>query len=161
MSSNLRLKIGITLLVVGVLLPFGVIPLSATSLPVEVKTVVGGLLFFGFELLAIPAVAIMGKGNFELIMAKVGALFGRLKPSGDVGKVRHAIGIVLFVLPVVPTYLMAYAPQWLPDASPWRLWVSVGADGMFLVSLFVLGGDFWDKLRSLFVREARAVFPQV
>jgi hypothetical protein len=23
-----------------------------------------------------------------------------------------------------------------------------------------LGGDFWDKLRSLFVREARAVFPE-
>jgi len=30
---------------------------------------------------------------------------------------------------------------------------------MFLISLFVLGGDFWDKLRSLFVRESRAVFP--
>ena len=26
-------------------------------------------------------------------------------------------------------------------------------------SLFVLGGDFWDKLRSLFVREAKAVVP--
>jgi hypothetical protein len=31
---------------------------------------------------------------------------------------------------------------------------------MFLASLFVLGGDFWDKLRALFVREARAVFPE-
>ena len=26
-------------------------------------------------------------------------------------------------------------------------------------SLFVLGGDFWDKLRALFLHEARAVFP--
>jgi len=31
---------------------------------------------------------------------------------------------------------------------------------MFLTSLFVLGGDFWDKLRALFVRRARAAFPE-
>jgi hypothetical protein len=29
-----------------------------------------------------------------------------------------------------------------------------------LVSLFVLGGDFWDKLRALFIGEAKAVFPK-
>jgi hypothetical protein len=28
-----------------------------------------------------------------------------------------------------------------------------------VASLFVLGGDFWDKLRALFVHEARVVFP--
>jgi hypothetical protein len=55
---------------------------------------------------------------------------------------------------------MAYAPWWLPDSSPERLYVNLGADAMFLVSLFVLGGDFWDKLRAIFVREARAVFPE-
>jgi len=54
---------------------------------------------------------------------------------------------------------MSYAPQWLPDASPQRFWICLGADVTFLASLFVLGGDFWDKLRALFVREARAVFP--
>jgi hypothetical protein len=30
---------------------------------------------------------------------------------------------------------------------------------VLLISLFVLGGDFWDKLRALFVHSARAVFP--
>ncbi len=29
-----------------------------------------------------------------------------------------------------------------------------------IASLFVLGGDFWDKLRALFVRNAKAVFPE-
>jgi hypothetical protein len=28
-----------------------------------------------------------------------------------------------------------------------------------LASLFVLGGDFWDKLRALFLYQARAIFP--
>ena len=27
------------------------------------------------------------------------------------------------------------------------------------VTIFVLGGEFWDKLRALFVHGARAVFP--
>jgi hypothetical protein len=33
-------------------------------------------------------------------------------------------------------------------------------DAMMLVSLFVLGGEFWDKLRALFVHRARAVMPE-
>jgi len=32
-------------------------------------------------------------------------------------------------------------------------------DVMLIASLFVLGGNFWDKLRALFVRDALAVFP--
>jgi hypothetical protein len=54
---------------------------------------------------------------------------------------------------------MGYMPSWLPDSSPVRPYVSIASDVIFLVSLFVLGGDFWDKIRSLFVSEARAWFP--
>ena len=159
MSSDKRLVIGVILLVIGLLLPFGIYPVAASSWPTAVKTVVGSLLFFGFEIMAIPAVAIMGKENFNRIVAMVKGWFRSMKPAGDVGLTRHIIGIVLFIVPFVPAYIMAYAPAWLPEASPWRLWVNLLADAMFLVSLFVLGGDFWDKLRALFVRKARAVFP--
>ncbi len=31
---------------------------------------------------------------------------------------------------------------------------------MLLTSLFLLGGDFWDKLRSLFLRDATAMIPK-
>ena len=157
---NRRLFLGIILLVVGAILPFGAFLVPLANWPIQVKTAVGGILFFGFEILAVPAVAVMGKENFELITAKVMGWLGMLKPAGEVGKVRHAIGLALFLLPFVPTYIMAYVPQWLPDDSPGRLWVNLSADAMFLASLFVLGGDFWDKLRALFVREARVVFPE-
>ena len=30
-------------------------------------------------------------------------------------------------------------------------------DLLLLVSLFVLGGDFWNKLRALFIHDAKAV----
>jgi len=50
---------------------------------------------------------------------------------------RLALGAAL--LPIVPTYVMAYAPNWLADTSPARLWVNLAADLTFLLSLFVLG----------------------
>lgn len=159
MSANARFVLGVIFLVIGLLLPLGVYPVSQTDWPASVKTAVGGVLFFGFEIMAVPAAAILGKENFDRITAKVKGWVGRLKPAGKVGPLRHAIGIVLFIVPIVPTYVMAYMPRWLPDSSPLRLWVNVSADMVFLTSLFVLGGDFWDKLRALFVREARVVFP--
>ena len=155
MNSNISLGIGISLLVIGLLLPFGIFLVVSTMWPAAVKTIVTGVLTFGFEILAIPAVAIMGKENFDRIMQRVKSWFGRLKPSGAVGRLRYNIGLVLFVLPIVPTYIMAYLPQLLPDYSPERLLINIAADIMFFVSLFVLGGDFWDKLTALFDWKAR------
>ena len=38
---------------------------------------------------------------------------------------------------------------------------AVGGDLLLLSSLFPLGGDFWDKIRSLFVHDAEVHFPVV
>jgi hypothetical protein len=35
--------------------------------------------------------------------------------------------------------------------------VNLGLDLITLTSLFVLGGDFWDKVRALFLHDARVV----
>ena len=85
----------------------------------------------------------------------------QLVPQGSVGRTRYTIGLVLFVITFVPNYVMGYAPQLLPDASPFRLYINIASDTLFVVSLFVLGGDFWDKLRALFIYDARASFPDV
>lgn len=159
-NRNSRLTLGSILLVIGFLLPFGVYAVAQTAWPATVKTAVGGVLFFGFEIMAVPAVAIMGKENFDRIVAIVKSWLKILKPPNQVGRVRYFVGLVFFLLPLIPTYVMAYLPTWLPDNSPERLWVNLGSDAIFLASLFILGGDFWDKLRALFVREARAVFPE-
>lgn len=159
MSANFRFALGTVLLLVGLVLPLGVYPVAQSAWPAPVKTILSGFLVFGFEIMTIPAVAIMGKENFDRIMAWAKRQVKSLKPAAEVGPVRYYFGLVLFVLPIVPTYVMAYAPNWLADTSPIRLWVNLAADLMFLASLFVLGGNFWDKLRALFVREARVVFP--
>ncbi|MFA6076319.1 MAG: hypothetical protein WCV63_10440 [Negativicutes bacterium] len=160
MNSNIRLILGISLLVIGVFLPLAVYPVVHSDWPLAAKTAVSGIFTFGFEILAIPAVAIMGKENFDRLMKGVKGWFGKLKPAGTVGRTRYNVGLLLFIMPIVPTYIMAYFPRWLPDYSLERLMINISADVIFLVSLFVLGGDFWDKLRSLFVRESKAVFPK-
>ena len=46
--------------------------------------------------------------------------------------------------------------------ATWMLYVAIAVVGdvMFIVSLFVLGGDFWDKLRGLFSQKARMHFAE-
>jgi hypothetical protein len=39
-----------------------------------------------------------------------------------------------------------------------RLIVNIGIDILFVSSVFVLGGDFWDKLRALFIYKAKVQF---
>jgi hypothetical protein len=36
---------------------------------------------------------------------------------------------------------------------------TLSTDGVLFISLLILGGEFWDKLRSLFVHGATARFP--
>jgi hypothetical protein len=159
MSADTRLKLGVALLILGLVMPAGTIPVAATDWPVAVKTVVSGTLLFGFEIMLIPAVALMGKDNFERIWAGAMRLLKRLKPAGGVSRTRYQIGLYMLVGPTLYAWIASYAPSWLPEDYVLRLWVNMGLDVVTLASLFVLGGDFWDKVRALFVHDARAVFP--
>jgi hypothetical protein len=38
------------------------------------------------------------------------------------------------------------------------LTIAIGSDILLVLSLFVLGGDFWDKLRSLFIHRSKVEF---
>ena len=81
------------------------------------------------------------------------------KPAGNVSRPRHAIGLVLFVAPVLFAWIASYVPSLMPEEDSLHVAVNLGLDLIFAASLFVLGGDFWDKLRALFVHEATVVFP--
>jgi len=159
MNANTRLVLGIALLVLGLVAPAGTFLVAATDWPTSIKTLVGGVLLFGLEVMAIPAAALMGKENFERIVHLVSGFAKSMKPAGNVGRMRYAIGLVMFLGPLLFAWIASYVPSWLPEDYAARVWVNLGLDGMTLASLFVLGGDFWDKLQALFLYRARAVFP--
>ncbi|MGD9684553.1 MAG: hypothetical protein AB7W16_25595 [Candidatus Obscuribacterales bacterium] len=155
-----RLYSGIALIVLSLLMPLFSVWIIASALPAWLKASLVGLVSVGGpEILAFVAVAVLGKEAFELIMGRVMGLLKRMAPSASVSKFRYRLGLLLMILTFLPSYVVAYSPSWLPDSSPARLYVCLSADVFFVISLFVLGGDFWDKLRALFIYEARAVFP--
>jgi fumarate reductase subunit D len=157
MSADTRLKLGVALLILGLVMPVGAIPVAATDWSVVVKTVVSSIFLFGIML--IPAVALMGKENFERIWAGAMRFLKRLKPAGGVSKTRYQVGLYMLVGPTLYAWIASYAPSWLPEDYVLRVCANVGLDLITLASLFVLGGDFWDKVRALFLHDARVIVP--
>jgi hypothetical protein len=155
MTANTRLKVGIALAVGGNVLFFTSAWIAWMPWSAPFKAALWGVLFFAPEVGTLAGVAIMGRENFDRFKRAAFAAVGRIKPTGEIGPWRHKVGLVMFFLPIVPSYLQAYQPQWLPDSSPLRWQVKLAADVIFFASFFVLGGDFWDKLHALFSRETR------
>ena len=152
-----RLVVGGTIFVAGFLAP-ALIPLvAASSLPTGWKATLSGLLALGIpELGMLVAVAVMGKPGFAFLKARLGRFLRQYGPPATVSPLRYRIGLVMFTLPLFVAWVTPYAPYLLHGFDPNQLPVAVAGDVMLVTSLFVLGGDFWDKLRSLFVHRSQA-----
>jgi hypothetical protein len=118
-----------------------------------------GVMLIVAEIMLIAGAAIAGKEGFAFIKAKV---FGFLKsygPPREVSRTRYTIGLVMFVVPLAFAWASPYFGHHIPGYATGRLIYAIGFDVLLLISLFVLGGGFWDKLRSLFKHNAYAVIP--
>ena len=90
-------------------------------------------------------------------------IFGFLKKHGPADRVslaRYRIGLVMFGLPLLFGWISPYLQNMIPRFEENRLLLAAAGDLLFIGSLIVLGGDFWDKVRSLFVHDAIAVLPE-
>lgn len=155
-----RLYVGSTIFVAGFLAPLLIPLVAASSLPAGLKAALSGLLALGIpELGMLVAVAVMGKPGFEFLKARLGRFFRQYGPPATVSPTRYTVGLVMFTLPLLLAWATPYAPYLLHGLDLNRLGLAVAGDLTWVTSLFVLGGDFWDKLRSLFVYGARAKFP--
>ncbi len=61
-------------------------------------------------------------------------------------------------MPILFGWLAPYGSDVIPGYQAHRFAVNLGGDILLLVSLFVLGGEFWDKVKALFAYEARTQF---
>jgi hypothetical protein len=152
-----RFKVGIALIA---LMPLAwlLIPIEA-ALGVSATTIAATTagVAVANKIILLLAITIMGKAGFQELKAK---LFHNLTPPSEVSPMRYRIGLVMFCLPILQNLLETYASHMTPSLVANRLWVDLLMDVIFLSSLFVLGGNFWDKLRALFSVNARAVFPE-
>lgn len=66
----------------------------------------------------------------------------------------------MFGVPILFGWLSGYNADYIPAFAQNPFPYALCGDLLLLASLFVLGGDFWDKLRVLFVHDAEVRFFQ-
>lgn len=156
-SSGWRFKLGIVIicLMLGCWL---MVPLAAVlDVPGSKIAALTGVLFISNKVLLILVIAVMGKSGFQQLKRSVFGYVSALAPTTEfeVGPVRHCVGLVMFCLPLISSFLEPYFDSIWPGLRPniWQL--QFLGDLMLVGSFFVLGGNFWDKVRALFIRTAR------
>ena len=148
-----RLLAGATVFALGWIVTLAVVRIiTTTALPSSLVPIV---LFVAPKVGALAAVAILGKPGFIYLK---NLAFGYLKPAADVSPMRHRIGIVMFVASMLLSFLEPYG-FFLSEFAVPGVRYALAIDLLLLASLFVLGGNFWDKIRALFIREATVIFP--
>jgi hypothetical protein len=156
-----RLKLGAGLFVLSMVLPLvGVPAVAAFGLSATLTASVSGALLMGAEVLGLAAVAVMGKSGYTYIKNRIFVFLKRHGPPQEVSSLRYTIGLVMFCLPLLFGWALPYAAEFILSLKSNPLPYALGGDLLLLTSLFVLGGNFWDKLRSLFVYNAEVRFPR-
>lgn len=158
-SAGWRFKLGIAIicLMLGswLLVPI----LAVAGVPGSRIAALTGVLFISNKVLLILVIAIMGKAGFQELKRTVFGYVSSIAPTMDaeVGPIRHGIGVVMFLVPLISSFLEPYVDSIWPGLRP-NLWqVQALGDLMLIASFFVLGGNFWEKVRALFIRTAHVV----
>jgi hypothetical protein len=155
-----RFRIGIIIFVVGFLSPLLIPVIAAMGLPTAWKAAISGLLAVGIpEVFSLVAIAVVGKSGFKYLKGRIFALLRKYGPPDVVSRTRYRIGLVMFLLPLLFGWLAPYLSSLIPFIKTHCIALGIIGDALFVVSLFVLGGDFWDKLRALFIHGAKAKIP--
>lgn len=160
-KAGWRFRIGVGLFVLGFACPV-LLPLVAmTDFSPAVKAGLSAALLLGIpELMMLVAAAVMGKEGFQYIKSR---LWGTLKkglPPEQVGRWRYYFGLALFSITVLYGWVSPYAYSVIPSLSDYRILLGLAGDLVLLASLYLLGGEFWDKLRALFIHGAKVTRPE-
>jgi len=156
-AGGFRFKAGLTIFVLAYAL-WLIIPLAtyggASAASIAKLT---GIVFAANKILVVACIAVMGKPGFQRLKGIVFRYIKGLTPGDTVGPTRHAIGLVMFCGPLVSAMLGPYVDAMLPGLRPNRWELQALGDLMLAASFVVLGGDFWNKFRALFIRSAKVV----
>ncbi len=154
--AKARFSLGATIFIIGFCSPILIPLVIATDLPLKWKATISGALALGIpELFSIIAIAIMGKPGFVHLKEIIAKLIKTYGPPEKVGHTRYRIGLILFIFPLLMAWVLPYIQPLLPFYKENLVPFSIAGDVLFISSLFVLGGEFWDKLQALFIYGAK------
>jgi hypothetical protein len=160
-ASGWRFKLGIALFILSIVVPLiGVSVVAAFDFSATLAASVSGALLLGGEIIGILAIAVMGKDGYTYIKSLVFRFLKQYGPPEDVSRLRYNLGLIMFSVPILFGWLSIYAARWFPAFTNNPLPFAVGGDILLLASFFVLGGNFWDKIRTLFIYDSEVHFRQ-
>ena len=148
-----RMITGGIIFVSGFFVPLLIPLVMRSSLSTEWKTMLSGFLAIGVpEIFMLIAISILGKEGFQLLKTK---LWRMIEPPATVSRRRYYSGLLLFLIPILFVWLWPYVEASQPWMLENRIMLSLVSAALITISLIVLGGDFCDKLRGLFVHGTR------
>lgn len=154
--SKTKLVLGGIIFALGFLCPLLIPAVANTDWPIGLKTFVSGLLAFGVpELFMLLAVVVMGKPGYDYLKQQIGKFLKPLMPPDKVSQTRYKFGLVLFCIPILFGLAEPYLAYFFSKMKDLPIALYLVLDLVFVLSLFVLGGDFWDKIRALFRHDAQ------
>jgi hypothetical protein len=146
-----RLILGGIIFISGFMSPLAIPLVTSSNLSTEWKTVLSGVLVLGVpEAFMLIAVVILGKQGFDYLKSH---LWQAIRPADKVSATRYRIGLVLFFTPILFGWLSPYLELWVTEFEAQQLRLAIAGDILFAISLFVLGGDFWLKIKALFTHD--------
>ncbi|MDP1835432.1 MAG: hypothetical protein Q8K75_05830 [Chlamydiales bacterium] len=158
--KKVRFYLGSTLFVLGLILPVFIPVILALDLSSATKVALSAFFSFGLpELLMLAAVPIMGREGFDWIKNKTYRLFRKYTTPHKVSRTRYRTGLFLFVIALLQGLIVPYFIDLIPFYADHLIAYNVALGMLLVLSLILLGDDFWDKIRALFCYNAKAVFP--
>lgn len=149
--NKTRLVIGTIVFISGFLSPLLIPLVTKSELSVAWKTTISGLLMAGIpELFMVITIGILGKEGYQYLKGRVMRFLKKHGPPQKVSRRRYKVGLVMFTIPLLLALLFPYLMHHFHALESIETYVHIGGDVLLLISLFVLGGEFWDKIRALF-----------
>ena len=154
-----RIKAGFAMFIASIAWPLFMPLLLLFGVSTGAVAKISGMLLIAAEVMLVAAAALAGKEGFAYIKQRVFGLLKSYAPPETVSASRYKIGLVMFTVPLLFTFLAPYLGIFIPKQIAGNVLLAIGGDLSLLISLFLLGGDFWDKLRALYVHGAVASMP--
>jgi hypothetical protein len=155
LKRDWRFYSGTAALALAVIMPLGSFVVPVLGLPTAQSAVLVGVLVAGGpEVLCILAVALLGKETFQYFTHVAKSALRRTVIDRPASKGRYYLGLAIMLVSWLPAYIYAYFPAVMPGGNA-RIYILAGMDLAFVASVFLMGAEFWEKVRRIFIYEGK------
>jgi hypothetical protein len=143
----MKYKIGLILIVLSCILPLLAFIVPFLGLSTDLTVFFAGIFVVGGpELLFFTGLILAGREAAQMVKKKM------FKPAG---KIRYRTGLIIFIISVLLNWVTAYLEVTNVLAMDYhaKLYLMAGLDLILILSVFVMGSEFFIKFKRIFVWE--------